>query len=753
MLAAGLGAACSTGEVQAADLAASVHSLPVLLERATLVPPADWRGLEALPGAETIELVDLSRGRAVLRVALDESAAVRKLSAEGVHVSLPVPFPAAGDSEATRAAPHLEVLAQSAPNDDPVIVDVITQSTFAEPLRDPAKLPAPLERPMIWLDRGNLHAYGEKNGAAGAELSLTYGTHAARLAGFQGELGLIDATPADFLLGRYEESEAADGADTTTSVSAMWLEAGTRLEFDLHDFAGGVLTGALAIEPGSIESASPFDPKAVGLELIVEFPGGNKTLQLASLAHGQVALPLPANAPGVRATLVAHGPPGALLRVDQARLEDTSAAPRPNVLLVIADTLRADRMDSFGGTEGLMPNLDALSDESLRFTEYWATSCWTLPTISTMLTSVHAETHGGMAKDTPVAPDIETLASVLRDAGYRTEAITEGGLFRSLYNLDRGFERFVEHHDGLARGVKLAHDFLDERGDDEPWFLTLHSYEVHEPYTPNPALVAAVRAKLPAEIAADITRPTDFVGLYEEGRWDAVLDAEVPALMEELHDAEVRATDELLGGLFDRLRSEGHLDDTLIVFTADHGEEFGEHGMLGHSDALYPELLHIPLMLRFPDGYRAGEVDARPTSQLHMTPTVLDAVGLHSRALESAFQGASLLREPGEEPVYAWRHRADGESLWALRQGDLLLIEGTYAFDRGEDGVPGVELFDLATDPGATRDLDTERPTELAELRQRLAAHRAELQDSGAPRRSVYMDASTKQNLGDLGYL
>ena len=106
-----IGAACSAGEVKAADLAASVHSLPVLLERATLVPPADWRRLEALPGTEAIELVDLSRGRAVLRVALDESAATRKQSTEGVHVLLPVPFPAAGDSEATRAAPHLEVVA------------------------------------------------------------------------------------------------------------------------------------------------------------------------------------------------------------------------------------------------------------------------------------------------------------------------------------------------------------------------------------------------------------------------------------------------------------------------------------------------------------------------------------------------------------------------------------------------------------------------------------------------------------------
>lgn len=731
---------CSSGDPGNPVATHSVHSLSDLLSRAH----ATRSEANATAWPADARILDVARGIATVRVLIDSERETTLPTESGVHVSWPLPLAVAPGVEAGRTGPHL-LLTPPGEASETVRLSVETSDSFAVALRDPQTLPAPLERPLIWLDGSALHAYGRKHGAQGAVLELTYPTSAARLAGRTLEVGLDHGPRLDqLLLGREDR-----GGDPMTNVLAMWLEAGTDLELNLDDFAGGWLTGSLQAESSASGSAA-------GLRVVTTSPDGTSTTQTATASGATIALELPTAPTQARVTLSAFGPPGALLRLDEARIEREVAAPRPNVLLIVVDTLRADRLDSFGGTLGLTPNLDALAADSLRFTEYWATSCWTLPTISTMLTSVHMEVHGGKDKQSPIDPEIETLATVLRDAGYRTEAITEGGLFKSLYNLDRGFERFTEHHDGLKRGVDLARQFFAERApqqDREPWFLTLHSYEVHEPYTPDPALVAKVRAQLPPELAAGIERPTDFIHLFEEGRWDDVIAADVPELMEELHNAEVRSADFLIGKLLDELERDGHLDNTLIVFTADHGEEFGEHGMLGHSDALYPELLHIPLMLRFPDGYRAGEADARPSSQLHMTPTVLDAVGLLESAREAPFQGRSLLREGEDLPVYAWRYRENGESLWTVRSGDMLFIQGEYVFERDSTGVEGVELYDLSSDPGALRDLDAVSAEQLESFQRLMEQVRAEYAGDGYEARKLQLDAATKQNLGDLGYL
>ena len=244
---------------------------------------------------------------------------------------------------------------------------------------------------------------------------------------------------------------------------------------------------------------------------------------------------------------------------------------------------------------------------------------------------------------------------------------------------------------------------------------------------------------------------TDFAELYHAGEWTGEVSATVSEAMERLYDAEVRFTDAQVGAFLDELRADGVLDDTLVVLTADHGEEFGEHGMIGHGDTLYPELLHVPLMLRFPDGWRAGERETAPTSHLHLPPTILDAVGLGETLADTTFAGESLLRGTSEMPIYAWRYREGDRDLYALRVGDELVIEGEYDLARAEGGAP--EVYDLGGDPGALDNLAGSDPTRLERLRALLGTVRSAYSENAFEGGSVHLDDATRAELEALGYL
>ncbi|MDF1800035.1 MAG: sulfatase, partial [Planctomycetota bacterium] len=577
---------------------------------------------------------------------------------------------------------------------------------------------------------------------------LHYPIQAARLAGGAGH----ERSPDELHLARVETP--------TGSNAALVLEAGTRLTLPMADFPGATLHARLVASDGASMDQPATGTAAPPLKVTLSFPGPAGTVALeADRTPRAVELVLPAGHPEQPGsfTFEATGPAGSLVRLEEPRLafgDVPSLAERPNVLFVILDTLRADRLGAHGNPDGLSPALDRIASESLVFEECWSTSSWTMPAISGMLTSAHQELHGGIHENSRINPALDTLASSLAAAGYDTEAICEGGLFRAIYGHDAGFRAFFEHREGIAHGAELAREFFQRKATEpgaEPWFLVLHSYEVHEPYEPDPALLATIRAGLPERLAKRITRPTDFAELYHNGEWTAEVSAEVSAAMEALYDAEVQVADAVLGELFDELRAAGTLDDTLVVITADHGEEFGEHGMIGHGDSLYPELLHVPLMLRFPDGWRAGETEPGATSQLHLAPTVLDAVGLGTELEGLSFAGESLLRGLPEVPIYAWRYREGERSLYALRVGDEVVLEGTYDFARAESGAP--EFYDLAADPGALKNLRAEDPARVESLRQLLSAVRELYSKDAFEGGSVRLDAATQERLEALGYL
>lgn len=371
---------------------------------------------------------------------------------------------------------------------------------------------------------------------------------------------------------------------------------------------------------------------------------------------------------------------------DLAFLENPRLSPlestgeRPNVLMVVVDTLRADRL-----VPETMPRLSAFRETALSFDDCWATSSWTLPSVTTLLTSNHGGQHRAWLNDQTLGLGIETLGEAFQHAGYRTAAFTGGIFVSQTFGLDRGFHVFDSTGGGVEGVVERAQRWIDDAGA-EPWFLIVHTYEVHAPYEPPAAVAQEILDRYPGVLG---DRPPEPNAFYDRVGPESI------GLLRELYDAEARFADEVLGSFLDDLRAAGKLESMVVAVTSDHGEEFGEHGLLGHTDTLYAEQLAVPFLLKLPGGARAGERRPEPVSHLDFAPTLLDAAGL-AEYVPNSFVGVSLLSESSPSPIFASRNIEEVGLLYAYRQGDWSLIEGSYLHPRE---VQGRELYDLRSDP------------------------------------------------------
>ncbi len=421
----------------------------------------------------------------------------------------------------------------------------------------------------------------------------------------------------------------------------------------------------------------------------------------------------------------------------------------PNVLFVVADTLRASALQLHGGPQPA-PALEALAAQGVRFDQAQAPAPWTLPSMSALLASQPPQglTPGGTMASWRedlwyygVSPAAPTLAEVLQAEGYATGAVCANQLLKVLPGARRGLETWADVHPILLRqtglwravpffGAVVRHwlPALDgvrpadttaaltryaeayiRRHRDRPFYLWVHYMDPHAPYDPPPAMRGGVRG------------PWPFFYPYEGGeRWgvpqvDAGLpmpDADDRAYTAALYHGEAPYVDGHLGRLLDALEASGVRERTLVVFTSDHGEELWERGAWGHGQTLHSELLHVPWVIAGP-GVAPAEV-AVPVSGIDLVPTVAGFLGL---APHAAWRGAdhSAALRAGEavaaQPVFAqgtneraWPH------VWRSVQADGWKLITDAAGAR-------VQLYDVRTDPGETNNLAQREPERVAALR------------------------------------
>jgi arylsulfatase A-like enzyme/Tfp pilus assembly protein PilF len=411
------------------------------------------------------------------------------------------------------------------------------------------------------------------------------------------------------------------------------------------------------------------------------------------------------------------------------RAPEPQAAPAAgwNLLLVTLDTLRADRLGCYGRAGAGTPALDALAAAGLRFEQAQSAVPLTLPSHATILTGLLPPRHGLRDNGVGSLPaDVPTLATRLAGAGYRTAAFVGAFVLDRRYGLQRGFERYddeIPRRGGALEAerpgsavVDRALAWLDERPGVEgagvrvPFFVWVHLYDPHAPYTP----------------------PEPFAGRH---RGDP-------------YAGEVAATDAQVGRLVAWLARHGETARTLVAVAADHGESLGEHGELTHGLLLYQPTLRVPLLLAAP-GVLPPRVVREPVGLADLAPTLAALLGqpLAGRR-DGRDLGAALLagNEPPAADLYAesrYPSTFGWSPLLALRRGGLKLIEAPAV-----QPAKSSELYDLAADPGEARDLRAERRREAAALAQALAAL-ARDERSAAP---AAADAESRARLAALGY-
>ena len=320
-----------------------------------------------------------------------------------------------------------------------------------------------------------------------------------------------------------------------------------------------------------------------------------------------------------------------------------------NDLLGSGETRRADRLGVYGYPRPTSPWLDQFAADAVVFERASSVSYHTAESHMSLFTSVFPSVHGvanaSSDKVDVLPPAIGTLAEAFRDAGYRTAGFHGGGNVAAAFGFDRGFEDYQETHT-----VDRAREWIESAGRDAPWFLFFHTHQVHDPYIPEaetrhlfktaaelpiPDSPEQLERLLAEEHGEDATPPFTAV---RDAFWRRVdpSRSEHVQRVSDLYDSKVRELDAMLESLVEvALRT---ARPTLVVITSDHGEEFQEHGRFLH-DALYEELLHVPLILRHPELSAAPRRVTDRVSLIDLAPTLLELVGAPPLV---AAQGRSL---------------------------------------------------------------------------------------------------------------
>ncbi|MGH0032426.1 MAG: sulfatase [Myxococcota bacterium] len=427
---------------------------------------------------------------------------------------------------------------------------------------------------------------------------------------------------------------------------------------------------------------------------------------------------------------------------------------RPHIVLFTADTLRADHLSLFGYPRATSPRIDAFAADAWNFTQAVTVIPKTGPSFATMFTGRHPQEHGVRSNFAPVPEALPVLAERLRDAGYRTAAFVSNPALRESRGFARGFDTFrrLPEQDGVARVSRAFFEWADTEwagGSGAPVFVWIHTIDPHGPYEPPPHHAEPFLAdawaqdplRVPGGYAVDEATPNKVLGAVPRYQQRADGELRVASYVAR-YDAEIRYVDEAFGGVLDRLRADGRLDASAVVFTSDHGESLGEHDYyFEHGWFAYEPGLRVPLLLKTPGQREGRRVDA-PVSNLDLLPTLLGLAGLACDC-----EGTDLLRDaaPGG-PVLVESSDAYPEKFHGARTTAWKYLR------RASDGRE--ELYDLARDPGETRNLAGERPEVREELAgfvsRRLAALR-ERALSAAP--APADDPDTLRRLRELGYV
>jgi choline-sulfatase len=393
-----------------------------------------------------------------------------------------------------------------------------------------------------------------------------------------------------------------------------------------------------------------------------------------------------------------------------------------NLLLISIDTLRADHLGAYGFRPSVTPHLDALARQSVLFTRAITPVPLTLPAHAALMTSEYPPVNGTRDNGEALPASVPTLAEQLRARGFQTAAFVSSFILDRRFGLVRGFDEYwgdfhIDRHPGLDPGsVMIRGDRVEQAANEwilgnasKRFFTFVHFYDVHGPYL----MPAQWRRRFPGD----------------------------------LYDGELAYVDHLIGGLWTSLTQKGIARRTLLVIIGDHGESLGDHHEWNHGFFVYQSTIHVPLLIRFPDGRFAGTRVAFMVSLIDIAPTVCSVLGV---PLPPTFQGHNLMAEL-EDRENSFPYVAYSETLYPMRHFDtaplFALTDARYQYILA----PRPELYDLRTDDRERHNLASENRALAASYRERLANQMAAMQSRH--KAGVPLSPNEVELLSSLGYV
>jgi arylsulfatase A-like enzyme len=404
---------------------------------------------------------------------------------------------------------------------------------------------------------------------------------------------------------------------------------------------------------------------------------------------------------------------------------EAEPAVKPHVILISLDTVRRDRAGATRNGEPLTPNLDAFAESAVVFEDAFAQIPFTLPSHLSMFTSLYPDVHGVERDNASLGEHVPTLPELLKAGGYRTLGLVANIWMKADFGFARGFDHYLMMPFELTFSGRLNRtlgELLDRpESQGPPLFLFLHYFDAHSdfhnvaentlPYYAPPEFLDALGVSAGSR---DFCTPagecaTDY--LLAANRDPSLIDEAQLAQIMAMYDEGIRYLDRDLGELFADLQARGLWEQSLIIVTADHGEQFREHGELIHNQA-YTEDLAVPLMIKLPGGRFAGERRAGLAETVDLLPTILDLTGL---GIPAGGQGHSLmpLIEEGTpvRDVALGRHKSSPRR-YAVRDERFTLV---HDLELGTS-----ELYDRDADPEELINVAVRYPDDTARLRERL---------------------------------
>ncbi|UCE43341.1 MAG: sulfatase [Candidatus Aminicenantes bacterium] len=437
-----------------------------------------------------------------------------------------------------------------------------------------------------------------------------------------------------------------------------------------------------------------------------------------------------------------------------------------NVILISLDTLRADHLGCYGYKRETSPAIDAFAEDSAQFLNTYSSSPWTLPSHVSLLTSLHCMNHMVHYEDEKMDSSLVTLADLLRQKGFYCSAFTGGGFVNAAYGFSKGFDSYgqssrgIHQFDGAEWICRSVLNWIDNHKDRD-FFLFIHTYQPHNPFSCPPPYNSLFLDK------ADEWKEIDILKLIggKQGVFSNLSERERENIIN-LYDAEIRYTDEkLIEPLLKKLKDTGLYEQSTIIITSDHGEEFYDHRGWEHGHTLYNELLKVPLIIKFPGSEFAGKKIDTIVRLIDVMPTILDKMGLKRSG--QSFDGKSLMpvlkdRENADRTFRAYK--ADNilnshvpEKI-SINEASVKLIlnkkftaEQIDFFSSSPPELVSIELYDLSKNLIEKNNIVNEKPqiaTQLARLLNEISIQMKEGKSKKAD-----IDKDLMEQLRALGYL